>query len=59
MAPVYSYEWSGEMGGIANIPNAPEVTTDYGSVGIKVVGVVVMGSDGPVGAGFEMIEITD
>ncbi len=58
MMPVYSYEWSGEVGDIANIPNAPELTTDYTEGGVKVVGVAVIGPDGPQGVGFEMTEIT-
>ncbi len=57
MTPAYSYEWSGETGSISNIPNSPEITTDYASDGIKVVNVVVVGPQGPEGAAFEMAEI--
>jgi len=56
MTPVYSYEWSGETGRISNIPNAPELTTDYASAGIKVVYVALVGPQGPEGVGFEITE---
>ncbi len=57
MAPAYSYEWSGETGGIANIPNSPELKTDYAAGGIKVVQVVVLGQQGMEGVAFDMVEI--
>lgn len=57
MTPAYAYEWSGETGGIANIPNSPELVTDYATAGIKVVHVAVVGPQGPDGEGFDMVEI--
>lgn len=59
MTPVYAYEWSGEVGSLAQVPNAPEITTDYLSGGVKVVHVAVVGPNGLEGAGFDMVEITE
>lgn len=59
MTPLYAYEWSGEVGKISNIPNSPELTTEYASPGIKVIHVAVVGPQGPEGVAFEMIEIED
>jgi len=57
MMPVYSYEWSGETGSTQNIPNAPELNTDYPEAGIKVAHVAVVGSKGLEGVSFDMTEI--
>jgi len=57
LMPAYSYEWSGQTGSTNNIPNAPELVTDYSLSGFKVVGVAVVDSSGLQGAGFEMVEI--
>ncbi|OIO35370.1 MAG: hypothetical protein AUJ74_06405 [Candidatus Omnitrophica bacterium CG1_02_44_16] len=59
MTPIYSYEWSGETGSVPNIPNAPELATNYASVGIKVVYVALVGPQGPEGVGFEMVQIKE
>ncbi|MEK7849288.1 MAG: tetratricopeptide repeat protein [Candidatus Omnitrophota bacterium] len=59
MTPVYSYEWSGETGSVSNIPNAPELTTDYASAGIKVAHVALVGPQGPEGVGFEIAEVKE
>ncbi len=58
MMPQYSYEWSGESGNLANIPNSPELITEYNSSGVKVIHVVVVGPNGPEGAAFEIVQIT-
>lgn len=55
MAPAFSYEWSGETGSIANIPNAAVFSTAYASVGIKVAHVAVTGNAGLEGAAFDMV----
>jgi tetratricopeptide (TPR) repeat protein len=57
MMPDYSYEWSGETGTAANIPNSATWTTSYGTQGIKVIHVAVVGNNGLEGVGFEMIQI--
>ncbi|HQP91264.1 MAG TPA: hypothetical protein PLU24_01150, partial [Candidatus Omnitrophota bacterium] len=57
MTPTYSYQWSGQTGVVSNIPNVPELTTNYPEDGIKVVQVVVLGPQGPEGAAFDMVEI--
>ncbi len=59
MMPLYSYEWSGETGGMSNIPNSPELITVYARPGIKVVQVAVVGPQGPEGAAFEMVGIEE
>ena len=59
MTPQYSYEWSGELGSISNIPNSPELTTDYASPGIKVIHVALVGPQGPEGVAFEMAQISE
>jgi tetratricopeptide (TPR) repeat protein len=56
MTPAYSYEWSGEVGTLSNIPNSPEITTDFPEAGIKVTHVAVVGNQGAEGVGFEMIQ---
>jgi tetratricopeptide (TPR) repeat protein len=58
MMPDFSYEWSGETGTIANIPNAAELTTSYREPGLKVVCVVVNGNNGPEGAGFDIVQVS-
>ena len=57
--PVYAYEWSGETGQLANIPNTVTLSTAYGESGIKVVFVAVVGNNGLEGTAFEMIKIND
>ncbi|GEM_PF-896985 len=57
MTPVYAYEWSGETGAVANIPNSATLTTSYDTQGIKVAHVAVVGNNGLEGAGFEMVQI--
>lgn len=57
MMPSYSYEWSGEVGGMSNIPNSPEVTTSYDEAGVKVTHVAVIGAQGVDGVGFEITQI--
>ena len=57
MTPNYSYEWSGEVGNVVNIPNSPELVTDYASASIKVVSVAVVGTGGPEGVGFDMVQV--
>ncbi|HAJ57090.1 MAG TPA: hypothetical protein DCL35_04900 [Candidatus Omnitrophica bacterium] len=59
MTPVYAYEWSGETGTIANIPNSPELTTDYSTIGIKVVNIAVVGPGGLEGSAFDMVEVVE
>ncbi len=57
MMPAYSYEWSGETGAAANIPNSATLTTSYGIQGIKVTHVAVVGNNGLEGVAFEMVQI--
>ena len=57
LMPAYSYEWSGQTGTTDNIPNAPELVTDYSLPGLKVVGVAVVDATGLQGAGFEIVEV--
>ena len=57
MMPAYSYEWSGETGAAANIPNSATLTTSYGAQGIKVTHVAVVGNNGLEGVAFEMVQI--
>ena len=57
MTPNYSYEWSGEVGDMSNIPNSPEVTTSYTEPGVKVTHVAVIGTQGVDGVGFEITQI--
>ncbi|MFH0876764.1 MAG: tetratricopeptide repeat protein [Candidatus Omnitrophota bacterium] len=59
MTPDFAYEWSGEVGGLENIPNSPELPTSFASKGIKVTQVAVVGPDGPQGVAFEMTEVLD
>jgi tetratricopeptide (TPR) repeat protein len=59
LMPSYSYEWSGQTGSVANIPNTPELATDYSLPGLKVVGVAVVDSTGLQGAGFEIVEVNE
>lgn len=59
MMPTYAYEWSGEIGSLSNIPNAPEVTARYETPGIKVAQVAVVGPSGLEGAGFEMVQVKE
>ena len=59
MTPAYSYEWSGEVGTISNIPNSPELTTAFSEKGVKVTHVAVIGPQGLEGVGFEMAQIKD
>ncbi len=57
MVPAYSYEWSGEMGRLANVPNTFDLKTEYDTPAIKLVQVAVVGPQGVEGVGFEMIKI--
>ncbi len=57
MMPSYSYEWSGEVGSMSNIPNSPELTTSYAEPGVKVTHVAVIGAQGLDGVGFEITQI--
>lgn len=57
MVPAYSYEWSGELGSLINIPNSADLKTEYASSGIKFVQVAVVGPQGVEGVGFEMVKI--
>jgi tetratricopeptide (TPR) repeat protein len=57
MTPTYAYEWSGQLGGIDNIPNSPELTTTYPEKGLCVVGVAVVGPNGPQGVGFDIVQL--
>ena len=57
MMPAYGYEWSGETGAVANIPNSATLTTSYGTQGIKVTHVAVVGNNGLEGVAFEMVQI--
>jgi tetratricopeptide (TPR) repeat protein len=57
LVPAYSYEWSGQTGSVANIPNAPELTTDYSLPGLKVTHVAVLDSTGLQGVGFEIVQV--
>lgn len=47
MAPEYTYEWAGMLGGMANIPGTPELTVEYVSSGLHVACVAVVGPQGP------------
>ncbi|MFA5038054.1 MAG: hypothetical protein WC732_00055 [Candidatus Omnitrophota bacterium] len=57
MVPAYAYEWSGETGGLSNIPNTPVLTTFYVSPGIKVIHAAVVGNAGLEGVGFDMVQV--
>lgn len=57
MMPAYGYEWSGETGAVANIPNSATLTTSYDTQGIKVTHVAVVGNNGLEGVAFEMVQI--
>ncbi len=57
MMPNYAYEWSNEVGGLENIPNTAELTTDYEEPGLKVAFVAVLGTAGLEGAGFDLVQI--
>jgi tetratricopeptide (TPR) repeat protein len=57
MMPNYVYEWSNEVGGLSNIPSAPELVTDYEEPGLKVVFTAVLGSTGLEGAGFDLVQV--
>ena len=46
-----------QTGTTDNIPNAPELVTDYSLPGLKVVGVAVVDATGLQGAGFEIVEV--
>lgn len=59
MMPVYAYEWSGETGAVANIPNNATLTTQYETPGIKVTHAAVVGNNGLEGVAFEMVETTE
>lgn len=57
MAPAYSYEWSGELGSLMNIPNRADLKTEYAGPGIKLVQASVVGPQGVEGVGFEMLKV--
>lgn len=57
MVPTYSYEWSGELGNLSNVPNSFDLKTEYVSPAIKLVQVAVVGPQGVEGVGFEMVKI--
>jgi len=57
MMPDYAYEWSNEVGGLENIPNTAELTTDYAEPGLKVAFVAVLGTAGLEGAAFDLVQV--
>ena len=57
MTPDYAYEWSNEVGGLENIPNTAELTTDYEEPGPKVTFVAVLGTAGLEGVGFDLVQV--
>jgi len=57
LMPDYAYEWSNELGGLENVPNASDLTTNYEEPGLKVAFVAVVDAAGPEGVGFDIVQV--
>ena len=57
LAPELTYLWSGDLGSISPIPTAQEFTTDYQTLGTRVVNLVVVSPSGVIGSTLEMVDV--